>query len=130
MADQITLEEALELVTFCQKLDGTWVVANVKSNCSIVEGNCGTVEGDCGTVKGNCNFVEGDCVIVKGNCDFVKGNCDTVEGDCITVEGKVFNTINGREWQYVETPKQKLQRLIKETGNQELIDSFNQLENN
>lgn len=116
MAEQITLEKVLELVTFCQKLDGTWVVANVKSNCSIVEGNCGTVEGDCGTVKGNCNFVEGDCVIVKGDCELVGG--------------KVFKTINGCQWQYIETPKQKPHRLIKETGNQELIDAFNQLENN
>ena len=117
MTDQITLEEALELVTFCQKLDGTWVVANVKSNCSIVEGNCGTVEGDCGTVKGNCNFVEGDCVIVNGDCDLVGV--------------KVFKTINGRQWQYVETPKEKLQRLIKEGADKEqLLEAVDQLENN
>ena len=46
------------------------------------------------------------------------------------VEGGVWGTINGLKWQFVETPKGKLQRLIKETGNQELIDAFNQLENN
>jgi hypothetical protein len=123
MAEQITLEKVLELVTFCQKLDGTWVVANVKSNCSIVEGNCGTVKGYCGTVKGYCGTVE-------GNCNFVEGDCVIVKGDCELVGGKVFKTINGCQWQYIETPKQKLHRLIKETGNQELIEAFNQLVDN
>jgi len=82
MAEQITLEEALEIVTFHQNFDGTWVVQDVKSD-------------------------------VLGN-----------------VEGGVWGTINGLKWQFVETPKEKLQRLIEETGNQELIDAFNQLENN
>ena len=82
MTEQITLEEALEIVTFHQNFDGTWVVQDVKSD-------------------------------VLGN-----------------VEGGVWGTINGRQWQFIETPKEKLQRLIEETGNQELIDAFNQLEDN
>ena len=32
MAEQITLEEALEIVTFHQNFDGTWVVQDVKSD--------------------------------------------------------------------------------------------------
>ena len=77
MPDQITLKEALELVSFCRK-DWGWEVYSVKGN----------------------------------------------------VDGDVYGTINGREWTFVETPKQKFQRLITESGNQELIDTFNQLENN
>ena len=46
------------------------------------------------------------------------------------VGGTIGGTINGREWQYVETPKEKFIRLLAETHNQELIDAFNQLENN
>lgn len=44
------------------------------------------------------------------------------------VYGDVYGTINGHEWKFVETPKEKLQRLIEESGSQELIDTFNQLE--
>ena len=106
---QITLEEALKIVTFEQDADGTWYVTRV-------QGDCATVEGRCETVKGNCGTVEGDCYLVKGDCDFV--------------EGEVLDTINGRKWAYVETPREKLQRLIEKTDNQELIDAFNQLENN
>ena len=58
----------------------------------------------------------------------VKGDIwGDVEGD---VKGDVWSTIAGRQWQFVETPKEKLQRLIEETGNQELIEAFNQLEDN
>jgi len=46
------------------------------------------------------------------------------------VEGGVCGTINDRKWQFIETPKEKLQRLIEETYNQELIEAFNQLEDN
>jgi len=46
------------------------------------------------------------------------------------VEGGVWGTINGLKWQFVETPKEKLQRLIKETGNQELLEAFNRVEDN
>ena len=61
--------------------------------------------------------VRGDCYLVKGNCNFV--------------DGEVFGAINGREWQYVETPREKLQRLIeKGAGKEQLIEAFNQLEDN
>ena len=64
-------------------------------------------------------------VDVKGNVlGNVKGN---VEGN---VDGYVGGKINGREWEYVETPKDKLERLINETGSEELIEAFNQLEDN
>ena len=47
------------------------------------------------------------------------------------VEGNVCGTINGREWQYVETPKDKLKRLIEEDADKEqLLEAFNQLEDN
>ena len=105
---QILLEEALELVDF-EFIEGSWRVG-------VVRGNCGIVEGDCGAVIGRCNIV--------------RGNCGIVEGSCIIVGDHVFGTINGRRWQYAETHKQKLGRLIKETGNEELIEAFNQLEDN
>ena len=55
---------------------------------------------------------------------------DIVGGVIGTITGNVWGTISGRKWEFVETPKEKLQRLITESGNQELIDTFNQLENN
>jgi len=58
---------------------------------------------------------------VNGN---IKGN---VYGN---VNGNVGGYINSRKWEFVETPKEKLQRLITESGSQELIDTFNQMENN
>ena len=54
MTQQITLEEALELVTFVRAPNGEWLVC--------------TVHGDCGTV-------EGDCMIVKGDCDCSNPAC-------------------------------------------------------
>jgi len=41
---------------------------------------------------------------------------------------EMMGKINHRRWKFIETPKDKLQRLITESGNQELIDTFNQLE--
>ena len=58
----------------------------------------------------------------------VKGNCNLVKGRVITVKGDVVGTINGRRWQYVETPKERFERLIGETKNKELIEAFKQLE--
>jgi len=99
---QITLEEALKLVSFYHRDAKEWVVLSVHGN---VGGNVyGKVGGD----------IVGD---VKGN----------VYG---TVNGDVEGTINGREWEFVETPKEKLQRLIEESGNQELMEAFNQMEIN
>ena len=63
---------------------------------------------------------------VKGN---IFGNVTgSVQGQ---VDGKVWGTINGRRWEYIETPKQKLERLIIEGADRDqLIEAFNQLEDN
>ncbi len=60
----------------------------------------------------------------------VKGNVHgDVEGFVLgDVRSHVYGKINGRQWQSVETPKEKLERLIKEKGDEELIEAFNQLE--
>ena len=89
MTKQITLEEALKLVSFYHSDNYGWQVRNVNNN-----------------VYGN----------VDGN---IFGN----------IFGNVDGTINGRKWESVESPKDKLQRLITESGNQELIDAFNELDN-
>ena len=102
MIDQITLEEALKLVEFQKNWRGEWYVDVVK--------------GDCHTVKGNCHIVEGNCHMVKGNCT--------------SVLGTVYETINNRNWQYVETPRERFERLLGETENEELIEAFKQLEDN
>ena len=57
---------------------------------------------------------------VTGN---VKGG---VGGNVNGVGGHVFGTINGKHWLYVESPKEKLARLIEEQGNEELLEAFNQ----
>jgi len=64
---------------------------------------------------------------VENVCDNVEGNVyGNVEG---SVEGNVRTTINGRKWQFVETPKEKLKRLIDEGADKaQLLDAFNQLE--
>ena len=110
MPDQITVKEALKLVSFYQLSGGSWRVLEVNG---YIKGSVnGNVYGDVnGYVNGNVN---GD---VNG---YVNGN----------VLGNVLGTINGREWKFVETPKDKLQRLIEDSGNQELIDTFNQMEDN
>ena len=107
MTGQITLEKALELVEFQKDCLGKWYVR---------------------AVRGDCDLVIGDCGIVVGNCDIVEGNCRIVQGDCHIVEGTVCKTINGRKWQYVETPKERFERLLEKTENKELIEAFKQLE--
>ena len=78
MTKQITLEEALKLVSFEHRGCWGWRVHDVK-----------------GDVKGD-------------------------------IHGDVWGTINGHK--FIGTPRDKLQSLIEESGNQELIDTFNQLE--
>ena len=86
MTDQITLEQALELVDFDRYDDGGWFVKTVK------------------------------------------GYCRTVKGNCHTVEGRVLGTINGRQWQYVETPEGKVVRLIEEgASKEELLKAMEEL---
>lgn len=121
MTEQITLDEALRLVDFYYHPNTGWRVETVKGNCitvegycSIVEGNCGIVKRNCSTVEGNCSIVEGNCGVVKGDCHTVKGSCHIVEGNCHTIEGRVLSTIDGRQWQYVETSMEKIVRLLEE----------------
>jgi hypothetical protein len=48
---------------------------------------------------------------------------------CGYVWGNVEGTINGREWQFIETPKEKLKRLIDEGADKDqLLEAINQLE--
>tara|TARA_B100002019_G_scaffold15990_1_gene12585 strand:+ start:189 stop:503 length:315 start_codon:yes stop_codon:yes gene_type:complete len=103
MTKQITLEELLKLVTVEQDWDDNWRIVDVKGN---VHGDVGGSV--CGDVGGS----------VKGDVR-------------VSVFGTVYGSIGGREWQYVETPKDKLKRLIEEGANQEqLLEAFNQLEDN
>ena len=113
MAEQkrITLKEALELVEFEQDVDGTWHVQGVNGDIH------GTVQGSVGAIKGACCIVDGDC--------------DVVEGNCHRVGGKVLTTINGKKWQYIETPRERLERLIKEGATKgQLLEAVNQMEEN
>ena len=86
MTKQITLEEALDLVSFERNKGGFWQVRSVHS--------------------------------------YIHGN---IYGD---IYGSVYGTINGRRWKSVETPKDKLQRLLDEVSEEELLKLINQLEDN
>ena len=98
----ITLEQACNLVRFEYDEKKGWQVRNVDGDVS--RNVSGAVGGHvCGDIKGS----------VRGN-----------------VVGIVCGTISGRQWTFVETLEEKLQRLIEESGNQELIDTFNQMEGN
>ena len=130
MSDQITLEEALKLVSFYHSDKCGWQVNSVDGDvCSNVFGNVrghvfGDVECDVGgSVFGNVNGnVDG---FVNGNIGgFVKGN---IGGD---VCGAVHGTINGRNWESIETPKDKLQRLLDGASEEELLKLINHIENN
>ena len=118
MTKQITLEEVLRLVSFKYDDRHGWQILDIKRDvtgdvCANVHGGIyGDVEGDIEGVIGG--HVDGSIV---GN---VVGN----------VYGNVKGKINGRKWKSIETPKEKFQRLLQGTGNQELIEAFNQMENN
>lgn len=98
MTDQITLEKALELVDFELGSEG-WRVKSVK----------GSVYGDIfGSAVGN---IWGD-----------------VGGSVCNVWGNVGGTIKGRQWEFIETPKEKLKRLIEEgAGKDEILEALDQL---
>ena len=52
-----------------------------------------------------------------------------VMGDVVGhVWGRVCGTINGRVWQYVETPKEKIIRLIREGKGEEAIKMLEESE--
>jgi len=100
----ITLEEALKLVSFEYNEFDRWTVGCV----------FGDVERDvCGSVKGNIERCVGGDIGM-----YVFGN----------VKGTVGGTIDNRNWEYTETRKERFQRMLEETGNEQLIDAFNQLE--
>ncbi len=132
MKKQITIEEVFELVEFTYDYahGGGWVVSSVKGD---VRGDVyGNVGGDVGVGVGG-GVGGGGGVGVGGNVyGHVYGNVyGNVYADVSgSISGDVRGTINGKQWQYVETPRQKVERLIKETGSTELIEAFNQLEDN
>ena len=95
--EEPTMEEMLELVSFVRDDDDTLFVENVKGTV------VGSVRGSVyGSVWGN---VGGD---VWGS---VGGS----------VGGDVWGSVGGSEWQYVETPKERAIRLIREGKGEEAI---------
>ncbi len=143
MTNQITRDELLDLIFVEKGIDGGWYISGVKTD---VYGKVqGDVYGDIGGgVFGNIEYsvigdvggnVTGD---VRGNVfGDVRGNVFGDVGGNVTgdVRGNVFGdvdgTINGREWNFVETPKEKLQRLVKEGATKEaLLAAIDQLEGN
>jgi hypothetical protein len=104
MADQITRDELLDLIRVEKGAGGGWYISGVLTDVY------GKVQGD----------VYGD---IGGN---VFGN---IEGSVFgNVCGDVYGTINGREWNFVETPTEKLQRLVAEGATKEaLLAAINQL---
>lgn len=135
-SNHLTLADVLKLVTFYQDDDGIWHIADVHGDVAHdVKGDVhGDVKGDVhctvhGSIRGDVHgSVCGDvhCTV----CGNIHGNIGgDVKGDVYgDVNGEVVGTIQGRDWQLIETPAEKLQRLIKKTGNLELIAAFNDLE--
>ena len=116
---EITIEEALKLVSFMQDCCGEWKIKDV---FGYVYGDvCRGVRGDVkGNVHGSVNgYVVGD---IGGG----------VGGDvCGHIGGTVEGNIESDEWQRVETPPQKLKRLIEEGADKKrLLEAFNQMEDN
>jgi hypothetical protein len=107
MTDQITRDELLGLIFVEKGAGGGWYISGVKTDVY------GKVQGDVyGDIGGN----------VFGNIE------DSVFGN---VCGDVGGTINGREWNFVETPTEKLQRLVIEGATkEELLLAIDQLEDN
>lgn len=102
------MKEVLELVEFGRDKDGDLFITKVKSN----------VHGPIfGFVEGNIDdYVFGN---VKGS---VEGD---VWGDVLgEVSGKVYGRISGRKWEFVENPKEKAIRLIREGRTDEAIKAL------
>jgi hypothetical protein len=115
------MQEVLELVEFERNAYGVLHVKSVKSS---VWGNVeGAVYGDVyGDVEGDVKgYVGGK---VKG---YVAGHVGGSVWGCVwggvygDVKGDVSGTIKGREWKFVETPKEKVARLIREGKGEEAI---------
>jgi hypothetical protein len=103
-----TIQEILELVTFNRDANGNLVINDVFGYVS------GSVMGNvCGNVKGNIGGFVG--CSVKGNIG------GSVGGD---VKGEVKGEINGRKWKFIETPKEKVIRLIREGNGYEAIQAL------
>ena len=126
MTKQITLEEALELVSFKHVPGWGWQVCAVD----------GSIYGDVsGNIWGNVGgFVGGN---VKGDIGSdIGGNVygtvyGGIQGDVEGgIRGYVGGTINGRKWESVETPSEKVQRWIDGASEEELLKLINQLEDN
>jgi hypothetical protein len=106
MTKQITLEEVLKLVSFEHGDALGWRVRSVFGHIY------GNVNGDIyGAVSGDIN---GDIYGAVG-------------GD---VYETIYGKINHRRWKFIETPKEKLERLIGGASEEELLKLINQLENN
>ncbi len=107
MTDQITRDELLDLIRVEKRPDGGWYIRDVLTDVY-------------GKVQGNIHGEVDGCVL----------------GDVLGgVRGNVFDlvggTINGKHWQYVETPVEKLKRLVAEDADREqIIEAINQLEDN
>jgi hypothetical protein len=111
MTNQITRDELLDLIFVEKGAGGGWYISGVKTDVY------GKVQGDVfGDIGGG----------VLGNIEY------SVIGDVIgDVGGNVGGTINGREWNFVETPREKLQRLVAEGATKEaLLAAIDQLEDN
>lgn len=111
-----TKKEMQELVEFSRLPCGELSVLTVKGN---VRGN---VEGSVwGSVWGS--------LLGSVGCDVVGhvegGVWGHVKG---SVSGNVYGTINGREWQFIETPKEKAIRLIREGKSEEAIMALEESE--
>jgi len=103
-----TIEEVLELVDFERNACGDLYIKNV--NRSVWGNVWGCVEGD---VKSH----------VKGA---VYGNVNGFVGGY--VGGGVAGTIDGREWKFLETDREKVIRLIREGKNREAIQVLEESE--
>jgi hypothetical protein len=118
---ELTMQEVLELIEFERDLSGVLLVKKVKSSVwGNVEGAVyGDVYGDVGcsvwgNVKGN---VGGDVYghVKGGICGGVGGN---IYND---VKGDVYGAIKGREWDFVETNKERAIRLMRQGEIEEAI---------
>jgi hypothetical protein len=93
-----TMQEVLQLVEFGRLLGGDLFVRNVHGDIKEdVKGSVG------GSVRG---FVHGDV-------------WRSVLGD---VKGNVHGRINGKDWTIVESPKEKIIRMIREGNGEQAID--------
>jgi hypothetical protein len=123
-----TMQEVLELVEFDRDFSGILHVKSVKGSVWSVGGSVGGNVGGSvgGNIKGDvAGYVDGTVGGFVGGS--VKGSVyGDIEGDVGgsvigDVGGSVGGTIDGCAWQFVETPKEKAIRLIREGKGEEAI---------